>query len=76
MLRAVALVVIGGHKWYIRWNVRRKMFASQEPFVSRLFLLFDWIEAVDELPASYRVFAKISALRRDLAKQALHVAPY
>ena len=41
----------------------------------RHFLLeSDWVEAIDELPASYRVRAKISALRRNLAKHALHFA--
>ena len=44
--------------------------------VRYLLLEFDRIEPVDKFPARDRVFAKLSALRRNLAKQALHFAPY
>jgi hypothetical protein len=56
--------------------VQGKICAGQEAFVGRILLLFDWIEAVDEVAAGYRIRAKISALRRNLAEQALHLAPY
>src|SRR5262245_61429312 len=41
MLRTIALVVIGWHRWCVGWTVQRKIVAYQEPLVSRIFLPFD-----------------------------------
>jgi hypothetical protein len=56
-------------------TITSEIFARKESVARFLLLESDRIEAVDELPTSYRVRAKISALRRNLAKQALHFAP-
>jgi hypothetical protein len=54
-------------------TITSEIFARTKSVVRYLLLESDRIEAVDELPASYRVCAKLSALRRDLAKQALNL---
>src|SRR5262249_47835898 len=56
--------------------IKSEIFARTESVVRHLLLESSRVEPVDELPASYRVRAKISALRRNLAKHAVHFAPY
>jgi hypothetical protein len=56
--------------------IKSEIFARTESVVRHLFLESSRVETVDELAAGYRVRAKLSALRRNLAKQALHFAPY
>jgi hypothetical protein len=50
-------------------TIKSEIFARKESMVRYLLLESDRIEAVDELPARYRVRAKISALRRNVVKR-------
>src|SRR5262245_1106942 len=76
ILRMTAVAFICWDQWCVSGTVQHKIFAYEEPTISRLFLVFDRGAVIDKLLARDRVHAKISALRRNLTKHALHFAPY
>jgi hypothetical protein len=60
MLRTIAVPFICWQQRCIRGSAQRKIIAYQEPTVSRPFLLFQRVVAVDKLLARDRVLANIS----------------
>jgi hypothetical protein len=64
-------------KWRcIVGTINSEIFARQESMVRYLLLESDPIEPVDKFPARNRIPAKVSVPRRNLAEQALYLAPY